>query len=151
MTDPLQLSSASLPPPHTPTGCYASVIVQGDFAFVSGQLPRKDGTLAVRGRVGDDVTPEAAKSAARLCALNCLAAIERALGGLDNVAQICRVSGYVACTSDFDAHADVIDAASAVLVDRLGDRGRHSRTSIGVASLPRRAPVELDMIVSIKR
>lgn len=151
MSDSRQASPASLPSPHTPTGLYASVIVEGSFAFVSGQLPRKDGMLTVRGRVGDDVTLEAAKTAAQLCALNCLAAVEQALGGLEKVAQICRVSGYVACTSDFCEHADVIDAASAVLVNLLGDRGKHSRTSIGVASLPRHAPVELDMIVSITR
>ncbi|VVE15396.1 endoribonuclease L-PSP [Pandoraea iniqua] len=151
MSDSHQNRESALPPAHVPTGAYASVIIQGDFAFVSGQLPRVNGVVSVRGRVGDDLSLEAAKGAARLCALNCLAAVERALGGLDNVAQICRVSGYVACTGDFYEHADVIDAASAVLVDMLGSRGHHSRTSIGVASLPRQAPVELDMIVSIKR
>ncbi|VVE60530.1 endoribonuclease L-PSP [Pandoraea captiosa] len=142
--------SGDLPPPFSPTGHYQSVVIQGGLAFVSGQLPRADGVLAVQGVVGLDVDIEAARRAAALCAANCLAVLNQALGGLDRVVRICRMTGYVVSAPGFHDHADVMDAASAVLVDWLGERGRHSRTSIGVAALPRRAPVEVDLVVAIR-
>lgn len=142
---------AILPVPFSPTGCYQSVVMQDGFVFVSGQLPRVDGVLVARGVVGLDLSLEAAKFAAGLCAVNCLAALNHALGGLDRVAQVCRMTGYVVSAPDFHDHADVMDAASSVLVEWLGERGQHSRTSIGVASLPRRAPVEVDLVVAIRR
>ncbi|RQS71979.1 RidA family protein [Burkholderia sp. Bp8963] len=140
----------SLPAPFTPTGRYRAVVVQGGFAFVSGQLPRVDGELRYRGTVGVDLRIEEARDAARLCAANCLAVLDRELGGLHRLIRVVRVTGYVACHASFFDHADVIDAASDYLVGALGEAGAHSRTSIGVVSLPRHAPVELDLIAAIQ-
>jgi enamine deaminase RidA (YjgF/YER057c/UK114 family) len=146
---PQDMPSVVLPEPRLSTSNFLRNILHEGVLHVSGQLPYEQGQITIVGTVGRDVSLESAKEAARLCALNALATVAAELGSLDRVAQVLRMTGYVASTPEFGEHPAVIDAASAVLVEVLGDRGRHARSAIGVSSLPRRAAVEIEIDVSV--
>jgi enamine deaminase RidA (YjgF/YER057c/UK114 family) len=113
--------------------------------YVAGQLPYKDGELMGEGIVGRDVDLETARGLARHAALNVLAVAADAVGGLDRV-RVVQMLVFVASTPDFGQQSNVADAASELLIDVLGDNGRHARTAIGVAGLPRNSPVEIQMV-----
>ena len=117
----------------------------GDIIHISGQLPYKDGQLLGQGIVGREVTLETARGLARHAALNCLAAALEAVGDLDRV-RIVQMLVYVASAPDFGLQSRVAEAASELLIEVLGENGRHARTAIGVAGLPRVSPVEIQMI-----
>ncbi len=117
----------------------------GSSIHVAGQLPYKDGELLGQGILGRDVEVEAARDLARQAALNALAVAADAAGGLDRV-RIVQMLVFVASTPEFGQQSKVADAASQLLVDVLGEHGRHARTAIGVASLPRNSPVEIQMV-----
>jgi enamine deaminase RidA (YjgF/YER057c/UK114 family) len=112
---------------------------------VAGQLPFKDGELLGEGIVGRDVDLETGRGLARHAALNALAVAADAVGGLDQV-RIVQMLVFVASTPEFGLQSKVADAASELLVDVLGENGRHARTAIGVASLPLNTPVEIQMV-----
>jgi enamine deaminase RidA (YjgF/YER057c/UK114 family) len=135
--------------PHLPHEPLDAVVVHDGVARTSGQLPRIDGGLICQGLLGRDVTVEQGYEAARVCALNALAVLERDLGSLDRIERILTVLAFVAGTSDFTNQADVVDGATDVLVAVFGDQGRHTRSAIGVASLPRGASVELELAVAV--
>jgi enamine deaminase RidA (YjgF/YER057c/UK114 family) len=145
--DELGLTLHGPHPPHDPLD--AVVVFQG-VARTSGQLPRIDGQLTCLGHLGDDVTVEEGTAAAAICALNALSALEEALGSLDRIDRVLTVTGYVASTPDFSSQPAVIDGASKVLFDIFGEAGRHTRSAIGVAALPRRGAVEIEVTVSLK-
>lgn len=113
--------------------------------YVSGQLPYRDGELLGQGTLGRDVGLETARDLARQAALNALAVAADAVGGLDRV-RIVQMLVFVASTPEFGDQSKVADAASELLVEVLGESGRHARTAIGVASLPRNSPVEIQMV-----
>ena len=113
--------------------------------YVAGQLPFKDGELLGQGVLGRDVDLETARELARHAALNALAVAAEALGGLDQV-QIVQMLVFVASTPEFGQQSNVADAASELLIEVLGENGRHARTAIGVASLPLNSPVEIQMV-----
>jgi enamine deaminase RidA (YjgF/YER057c/UK114 family) len=139
-----------LPPVPTPVAAYVPAVRSGNLVFVSGQLPMVDGKLALTGKVGPDgVSVEQARGLAQRCALNALAAAAEVAGGLDAIARVVKVVGYVACAPDFADHPKVINGASELLGHVLGDAGVHARVAIGVASLPLDAPVEVEMTVEI--
>lgn len=117
----------------------------GSSVHVAGQLPYKDGQLLGQGIVGRNVDLESGRELARHAVLNALAVAADALGGLDRV-RIVQMLVFVASTPEFGEQSKVADAASDLLVDVLGENGRHARTAIGVASLPRNSPVEIQMI-----
>ena len=125
--------------PHPPHDPLDAVVEWDGVARTSGQLPRIDGELTCQGRLGDTVTVEEGRRAAAVCALNALAVLEVALGSLDRVARVLTVTGFVASTADFHQQPAVVDGASAVLADVFGDAGRHTRSAVGVAALPRGA------------
>lgn len=134
-----------LPTPMAPVGTYVPVCVSGGFAVVSGQLPMQDGKLTTTGLLGQDVSPEAGYAAARLCLINVFAQLNAAVpGGLNAVRQIVRLGGFIAATSSFATHAAVMNGASDLAVEVFGDAGRHSRSTIGVSSLPLSAAVEVE-------
>jgi enamine deaminase RidA (YjgF/YER057c/UK114 family) len=112
---------------------------------VAGQLPYKDGVLLGQGILGRDVDLETGRELARHAVLNCLAVAAEAVGGLDDV-RIVQMLVFVASTPDFELQSKVADAASDLLVEVLGENGRHARTAIGTASLPLHTPVEIQMI-----
>ena len=142
--------SRQVPQANKPGGNYVPVIIQNGFAFVSGQLPRRGDELFARGKLGAEISIETGQKAAALSAELCIAALVEAIGSLDRIEAIVRVTGYVASAPGFSQHAQVLNGASDRLIELLGERGRHSRTSVGVAELPRGAPVEIDMIAAVR-
>jgi enamine deaminase RidA (YjgF/YER057c/UK114 family) len=135
-----------LPAPRPRAGLYEGWVSAGDLLFLSGQ--GADGWV---GRLGADLTVEQGRAAARDCALNLLAQARNALGSLDQVAQVVKLAGFVACTPDFTAVPAVVDGASTLLVELFGDRGRHARSAVGVAALPLGFAVELELVVRVGR
>jgi enamine deaminase RidA (YjgF/YER057c/UK114 family) len=117
----------------------------GSSIYVAGQLPYRDGELLGEGILGRDVDLESGRELARHAALNALAVAADAVGSLDRV-RIVQMLVFVASTPEFGLQSKVADAASRLLVDVLGENGRHARTAIGVAGLPRNSPVEIQMI-----
>ena len=117
--------------------------------LISGQLPVKGGSVVTTGHLGCDVALEAGQAAAKLCALNILAQAKAALGDLDRIAQLLRLNGFVSAAPDFADHPQVINGASDLLVEILGDKGRHTRIAVGCASLPLNAAVEIDAVFAI--
>jgi enamine deaminase RidA (YjgF/YER057c/UK114 family) len=146
VVDRLKELGLALPPPPKPVAVYAPAVRAGEFIFVSGQLPTLDGKMQYRGQIGKELTIEQAQEAARLAALNCLAAIGQ-LTALDGLTRIVKMTGYMVCGTGFHDHPKVLNVASTMLTYAFGDAGRHSRVALGVHSLPRSAPVEVDMIV----
>jgi enamine deaminase RidA (YjgF/YER057c/UK114 family) len=138
-----------LPDPLAAQFEYVPVAVHGDIAYVSGQLPRLDPQTVMVGKLGTDVDVERGREAARLCVLHALAALKLALGSLDRIERILKLTGFVASATGFIQQPQVIDGASKLLGEIFGDRGRHARSAIGVAELPRGAAVEIEMIVAL--
>ena len=135
--------------PHPPHDPLDAVVVHGGVARTSGQLPRIDGRLTCVGTLGLDVSVEDGAEAARVCALNALSVLRQALGTLDRIERVLTVTGYVACAPGFAEQPAVVDGASKVLYDIFGDAGRHSRSAIGVAALPRGGAVEVEVTVAV--
>jgi len=138
-----------LPPVPSPAGSYVPATRAGSLVFTAGQLPLRDGELYATGKVGDDVTPEAAKEAARLCALNALAAASEKAGGLDNLRDIVKVTGFVASAAGFNGQPGVLNGASELLGEVFGDAGLHARSAVGVSELPLDSPVEVEIVVNL--
>lgn len=136
--------------PHPPHDPLDAVVVHDGVARTSGQLPRIAGELTCLGRLGDDVSVEDGREAAAVCALNALAVLEVALGSLDRIERVLTVTGYVASAPDFHEQPTVVDGASQVLSDVFGDAGRHTRSAVGVAALPRRGAVEIEVSVAVR-
>lgn len=140
----------ALPVAAAPAANYAPWMRHGDLLYISGQLPLNADGLACKGRLGEGVTLDEARQAARLCAINILAQVNAALDGdLDRIARIVRITGFVASAGDFTDQHLVVNGASDFLVEALGERGRHARAAVGVAALPLGAAVEIDAIVAI--
>lgn len=138
-----------LPEPKPAIATYVPFVHMNGQLLISGQLPMKDGAIAVTGHLGRDVALEAGQDAAKLCALNILAQAKTALGDLDRITQLLRLNGFVSATPDFADHPKVINGASDLLVEILGDKGRHTRIAVGCSSLPLNAAVEIDAVFAI--
>ncbi len=147
-TTNLESLGLELPVAATPSFDYVPVTAHDDVLYVSGQLPKEDGEVRITGIAGADISIEQAQRAARICVLQGLACAAAYAGGLDNVSRVLRVTGFVASRADFHDQPRVIDAASELLGQIFGDNGRHARSAIGVASLPRRSPVEIELILA---
>jgi enamine deaminase RidA (YjgF/YER057c/UK114 family) len=140
----------TLPAAKKPAFNYIPVVVQRDIAFVSGQLPWVDGEIKTSGLLGGTVTIDQGKEAARICGLQALAVLQQALGSIDRISRIIKLTGFVQSTPDFHQQPAVIDAASELMVEIFGEEGRHTRSAVGVAALPRNVPVELELIVGVR-
>lgn len=136
-----------LPPVAAPAGAYLPAVVSGNLVFTAGQLPLVDGALPETGKVGAEVSAEAAKEWAQRCALNGLAAAASVIGSLDRVTRVVKVTGFVASDPSFSGQPGVINGASELLGEVFGDAGRHARSAVGVAVLPLDAPVEVELIL----
>jgi enamine deaminase RidA (YjgF/YER057c/UK114 family) len=139
----------TLPPVAAPVAAYVPARRSGSLVYVSGQLPTVDGELTRTGKVGAAVSAEEAADLARICALNALAAVD-ALVGLDSVVGVVKVVGFVASVPDFTGQPAVINGASNLLGEVFGDDGAHARSAVGVAALPKDAPVEVELIVEVR-
>ncbi len=140
----------SVPDLVPPVAAYVPVVRDGDLVFTSGQLPIVDGALAASGTVGAEVDAGDAKGLAATCALNAIAAIKSEVGDLDRVARVVKVVGFVASDPGFTGQPGVINGASELLVKAFGDKGVHARSAVGVVALPLDAPVEVEVIVSVR-
>ncbi|HUR75620.1 MAG TPA: RidA family protein [Sporichthya sp.] len=138
-----------LPVVAKPLAAYVPAVRTGNLVFISGQLPTVDGKLPLAGKVGAEVTAEQAHGLAQRAALNAIAAAAAEAGGLDRIARVVKVTGYVACTPDFSGHPAVINGASELIGQVFGEAGAHARVAVGVAALPLDAPVEIEMIVAV--
>ena len=142
----LQLPVAALP-----VAAYVPAVKTGNLVFVAGQLPLVDGKIVKEGKVGKEITPDEAKDMAQLCALNALAAISL-VADIDQIEKIVRVGGFVNGIPGFTAIPPIINGASELFIKLFGEvNGKHARTTIGVAGLPLNSPVEVEVIVEIKR
>jgi enamine deaminase RidA (YjgF/YER057c/UK114 family) len=139
-----------LPTPPTPAGSYIPVVRTGNLIHISGQIPIEDGKVVFTGKVSDE-NIESAQQSARMCAINILAQIKRELGDLDKVSKIVRLSGFVNSIPEFSQHPKVINSASDLIFEIFGEKGRHSRIAVGVASLPLNSMTEIDAIVEVNQ
>jgi enamine deaminase RidA (YjgF/YER057c/UK114 family) len=139
----------TLPPVATPVAAYVPAVRTGNYVYTSGQLPLVDGKLQATGKVGESVSPQDAAGLARVCALNALAAAAGAAGGLDAIARVVKVTGFVASAPGFTGQAQVVNGASEFLIEVLGEAGRHARSAVGMAVLPLDSPVEVEMIAEV--
>jgi len=131
-------------------GKYTPVLIDGDTAYVAGQIPRIGETVHFIGSAGDMIPLEDARQAAGVSALRALTLIHRACGSLDAIVAVPRISVFVRSAPGFTMQSEVADGASDVLFEVLGDAGVHTRTSVGVLQLPKGAVVEVDFIFRIK-
>ena len=138
-----------LPEPPAPRGGDVPAVKAGNLLFVSGMLPIEKGAVAVTGKVGGNVSIDEGRNAARLAVLNALAVVDKYGGGFENVRRIVKVTGYVNSAPGFTSQPQVVDGASELLVKLFGEEGRHARAAVGVAELPARAAVAIQMICEV--
>lgn len=137
-----------LPPVAAPVAAYVPAVRAGDQVWTSGQLPFVEGALPATGKVGAEVSAEDAQRFARLAALNALAAVDD-LVGIDNVARVLKVVGFVASDISFTGQPAVVNGASELIGEIFGEAGRHARSAVGVAVLPLDSPVEIELVVEL--
>lgn len=140
----------TLPEASAPIANYVPFTISGKIVYISGQVPRKDGKIFPVGQVGDAVSVEDAKAAAKNCMLSIIAHARAAAGGdLDRIARVLRVTGYVNSAAGFGDQPSVINGASDCAVEVFGEAGRHARSAVGVSSLPAGASVEVEAILEL--
>lgn len=154
MTGPIETRIAemgiALPAAAAPAANYVPFMRSGNLLFTAGQLPLRDGKLVSTGLVGADLDVAAGQDAARQCAINILAQAKAALGSLDSVARIVKITVFVASAPGFTQQHLVANGASDLLAEVFGEAGQHARSAVGVASLPLDAPVEIEAIIECK-
>lgn len=146
----LQTLGLSVPAVVAPVASYVPAVRTGTLVFTAGQLPFVDGQLLVTGRLGAEVSVEQGADLARTCALNAIAALGTVLPDLDAVVRVVKVVGFVASTPDFFDQPTVVNGASDLLIAAFGEAGRHARSAVGMAVLPRNAPVEVELVVEVR-
>jgi len=139
----------TLPEVGAPVANYVPAVRSGNLVFVSGQGPTENGEPVFRGLVGGAVSEEHGYDAARLCAINCVAALKYGVGDLDRVTRIVKILGFVASTDDFERQPFVMNGASDLLTLAFGDAGKHARSAIGTSKLPFDFPVEVELIAEV--
>lgn len=145
----LAAAGVTLPAAAAPAANYVPWAQSGKLLLTAGQLPLTDGKLVATGLLGCDLDTEAGKEAARFCAINILAQVHAATGDLEKIARLVKITVFVASTPDFTEQHLVANGASDFLAEVLGERGKHARSAVGVASLPLNAPVEIEAIVEL--
>jgi enamine deaminase RidA (YjgF/YER057c/UK114 family) len=149
ISEKLESLGLILPAVPAPVAAYVNCVRTGNLLFLSGGLPI-DGDKKVIGKVPTDVSIDEAKEGARIIILNRLAIIQEEIGSLDKVKRIVALNGFVSSEPDFYGHPLVINGASELLVEIFGEKGKHSRTALGVASLPLNVAVEINLIVEVE-
>lgn len=139
-----------LPAVAAPAANYLPFAQSGNLLLTSGQLPLQTGKLVATGLLGSDLDLAAGQAAARICAINILAAAKSALGDLERIARIVKITVFVASAPGFAEQHLVANGASDFLAEALGERGRHARSAVGVAMLPLDAPVEIEAIIETR-
>lgn len=139
----------TLPTPTAPIATYVGVVRTGSLLFVSGQLCLADGKLVAKGQLGGAVSIEDGQAAARACAVNLIAQVKSAIGDLDRVVRVVRLNGFINSAAGFADGPKVMNGASDLVVAAFGDKGLHTRTTVGVAALPLDAAVEVDGLFEV--
>lgn len=139
-----------IPAAAAPAANYVPFVRSGNLLFPSGQLPMKDGKLAVTGLLGRDLDTAAGQEAAKLCAINVLAQAKAALGDLEKIRRLIKINIYVASAPDFTEQHLVGNGASDFFAQALGERGRHARVAVGMAALPLNAAVEIEAVLEVE-
>lgn len=140
----------TLPKAAAPAANYVPWVLQGNTLYISGQIPfREDGTL-VLGRLGEDMDVAAGQATARLCGIGILAQAQAALGSLDRIERVLKLGAFVSSTADFFDQPKVVNGCSDLMVEVLGDAGRHARSAVGVPALPLGVAVEIDAVIAVK-
>ncbi len=145
----LQELGLEVPVAAKPVAAYVPAVKVGNFVYTSGQLPMVAGKLQYVGKASSDVKQEDCYEAAKICALNCLAAINT-VANIEDIEQIVKVVGFVASPHGFNAQPAIVNGASDLLVKIFDQKGAHARSAVGVAELPLNAPVEVEMVVKLK-
>lgn len=140
----------ALPAAAAPAANYVPFVRSGNLLFPSGQLPIKDGKLAVTGLLGRDVDTAGGQEAARLCAINVLAQAKAALGDLEKIRRLVKINVYVASVPNFTEQHLVGNGASDLFANVLGERGKHARVAVGMAALPLNAAVEVEAVLEVE-
>ncbi len=140
----------TLPDAAAPSFNYVPVTLHRGVAYLAGQMPKVDGEVKLHGKAGGAVSLDQARGEARICILQGLACLKQALGSLDRIERILKVTGFVASAPGFNDQPKVLDAASDLLGEIFGEAGRHARSAVGVAELPRNAAVEIEMVVAFR-
>ena len=146
----LEAMGLQIPRVAAPVANYAPSVSADGWIYISGQLPTVEGKLAYTGKLGRELALEQGYEAAKICALNCLGALKQALGSLDRVERIVKISGFVNSDPDFTDQPKVVNGASDLLGKVFGDQGIHARSAVGVASLPLGACCEVELIAKIR-
>ena len=132
------------------SGLYTPVVIDGTTAYVSGMVPFENGALKYKGKVPSAVSAEEATKAAELCAANLLRVLNRDLGSLEKIDRLLKVTGFVASDPDFADQHVVMNGASQLFLDILGEAGNHARSAVGMANLPIGAAVEVELVLRVK-
>lgn len=140
----------TLPDVAAPAGVYVPALRTGNYVYTSGQLPVVDGQLPATGHIGSDVDLETGYDLARTAGLNALAAIAGVIGDLDKIVRIVKVTGFVNSADDFTQQPAVINGVSELYGEVFGDRGQHTRSAVGVNTLPLGTPVEVEVVVEVE-
>lgn len=149
--DKLKEMGLALPAAPKPVAAYVPAVVTDDgYVYTSGQIPFANGELIFKGKVGGALDESQGYAAAQICALNCLSVIKAAVGSLDRIERVVKVTGFVASAPGFNMQPKVVNGASELLGKLFGAKGEHARSAVGVSELPLDAAVEVEMIVKIK-
>lgn len=151
MEDKIRELGFSLPDAPKPLAAYVPALLTGDFVFTAGQLPISNGQLKYTGKVGKDVSEEEGKKAAEICVLNCLSAVKGVIGELNRIEQVIKLTVFVNSAEGFVNQPAVANGASELMEKIFGKNGSHARSAVGVSELPKNAPVEIEMIVKVKK
>ena len=147
--DKLRELSIELPTPPSPAGSYIPVVTTGNLAFVSGQIPMKEGKVVFEGKVPNEQSLDTARDAAKVCIINGLAQLKANLGSLDKISKFVRISGFVNSNPEFTEQPKVINGASDLIAKIFGDAGMHTRAAVSTNSLPLGVSVEVDAIFEL--
>ena len=154
MTDTIEAKltalGLALPDAPAPVANYVPTCLAGGLLFISGQVSRRGDGQVLTGKLGEGLDVAAGREAAKVCALNILAQAKAALGSLDRIERVVKLTGFVNSSPTFNGHPQVVNGASDLLVEVLGDKGRHTRSAVGVAALPVDAAVEIEAILAVK-
>jgi len=145
----LENKHLSLPAVVAPIANYVPYVVSGNMVYISGQLPIENAKVKFVGKVGHDFSTEQGREAAKLCVLNILAQLQAAIGDLNKVKRVVKITGFVNAAADYIEQPKVMNGASDLLVELFGEQGKHARSAVGVQSLPLNAAVEVEAIFEI--